>query len=85
MQLNMACVSSNSKWAWTRLTCFGQVEVLLAQVRDQAEQRDPPAKDGQHDVEVVHLEGRHIEFCARLEPRIVAEQRQMNEPGVELI
>lgn len=43
-----------------KLTCFGQIETFLAQVRHQSKDSDKPAKDRAHNVEIAELEGRHF-------------------------
>jgi hypothetical protein len=46
---------------YTKLTCFGQIETFLAQVRHQSEDGDEPSKDRAHNVEIAKLEGRHFD------------------------
>ena len=41
-------------------TSLGQVEVLLAEIRDEAEQGDPAAQYADYNVEVVNGQGRHL-------------------------
>jgi hypothetical protein len=43
------------------LTRFGQVELLLEQIRNQSEDGDEAAKTGADNVEVVNRKRRHIE------------------------
>lgn len=43
------------------LTRFGQVELLLEQIRDQSEDGDEAAETGADNVEVVNRKRRHIE------------------------
>lgn len=43
-----------------RPTSFRKIEVLFAQVRDKAKQRNPSSQYAQHDVEVCDCQGRHL-------------------------
>lgn len=41
-------------------TCFGQIETLFEEVRDQAEQSDETPEGSTDDVEIGHRQGRHV-------------------------
>lgn len=48
---------------WRKLTGFGQVKVLLAEIAHKPKQRHPASEDGDDDVEIVYRESRHLGMC----------------------